>query len=108
MLLRVIYLCIVRWIPGSPGLAGLDYLWGEAALKRRKAKVEKSRSLDEDMDSAETMLEARKITFKEDLTVDPRRLGLSVLCFSTVAQHAISLGIPELGVKSKKVRLTHK
>lgn len=84
----------------------MDYLWGEAALKRRKAKVEKSQSMDEDMDTDENLLEARKRTLKEDLTLDPRRCGLSVLCFSTVEQHAISLGIPELGAKSKKVRLT--
>ncbi|KAG0562635.1 hypothetical protein KC19_9G161300 [Ceratodon purpureus] len=89
--------------PGAPGLAGMDYLWGEAALKRRKAKVEKSQHMDEDMDTDENLLEARKRTFKEDLTLDPKRCGLSVLCFSTVAQHAVSLGIPELGAKSKKV-----
>lgn len=94
--------------PGSARLAGMDYLWGEAALKRRKSKIEeKSQSVDEDMDTDENMLEARKRTFKEDLTLDPRRCGLSVLCFPTVAQHAISLGIPELGAKSKKVRLMH-
>ena len=81
----------------------MDYLWGEAALKRRKAKVEKSQSVDEDMDIDENILEARKRTFKEDLALDPRRCGLSVLCFPTVAHHAVSLGIPELGAKSKKV-----
>lgn len=94
--------------PGFLGLASMDYLWGEAALKRRKAKIEeKSQSIDEDMDTDENLLEARKRTFKEDLALDPRRCGLSVLCFPSVAQRTISPGIPELGAKSKKVRCTH-
>ena len=85
----------------------MDYLWGEVALKRRKAKVDKSLSIDEDMDTDENILEARKITFREDLALDPIRCGLSVLCFLTATQHAVSLGIPDLGTKLKKIRLIH-
>jgi len=93
---------------GTSGLAGMDYLWGAAALKRRKAKIEETtQSVDEDMDTDDNLLEARKRTFKEDLALDPRRCGLSVLCFPTIAQHALSVGIPELGAKAKKVRLPH-
>lgn len=83
----------------------MDYLWGEAALQRRKAKVEeKSQLMDEGLEIDENVLESRKRTYKEDLTLDPRRCGLSVLCFPTLAHHSITLGNREVGAKSKKVR----
>uniref|UniRef100_A0A7I4D817 URB1 N-terminal domain-containing protein n=1 Tax=Physcomitrium patens TaxID=3218 RepID=A0A7I4D817_PHYPA len=93
--------------PGFSGLASMDYLWGEAALQRRKAKVEeKSQLMDEGLEIDENVLESRKRTYKEDLTLDPRRCGLSVLCFPTLAHHSITLGNREVGAKSKKVFLS--
>ena len=79
----------------------MDFLWGEAALKRRRAQAnEKAQAVDADMESEENMLEDRKRMFREDLAIDPRRSGLSVLCFPTATQLLMS-NSPKIGIKAK-------
>ncbi|MCO5561984.1 hypothetical protein L7F22_015610 [Adiantum nelumboides] len=64
------------------GLAGMDYLWGGAALKWRHAhmKLEQgadaTRFLDEDISR-----EDRKRYFKEEVPLDPTKCALGVLFF---------------------------
>ncbi|KAL3696543.1 hypothetical protein R1sor_010619 [Riccia sorocarpa] len=66
--------------PGFPGLVGLDYLWGEAALKRRKAKSSETVTAKSGLER-DNLAEIRRQAFKEDLLIDPRRCGLTVLFF---------------------------
>ncbi|KAJ7552629.1 hypothetical protein O6H91_06G062400 [Diphasiastrum complanatum] len=66
---------------GFAGLSGLDYLWGEAAFKRRNARMKEKQDVNSlDVDSIE---EVRKRMVKEDLVIDPRKCGLTVLHFPT-------------------------
>jgi nucleolar pre-ribosomal-associated protein 1 len=88
-------------LTGFSGLVGMDFLWGEAALKRRRARAnEQAQAVDADMDSEENMLEDRKRMFREDLAIDPRRSGLSVLFFPATTQLLMS-NAPKNGVKAK-------
>lgn len=71
---------------GFSGLVGMDFLWGEAALKRRRARAEEKHLVDENLDREETMRDARKRTFREDVLIDPRRCGLLVLFFPATTE----------------------
>ncbi|CAM6096475.1 unnamed protein product [Calypogeia fissa] len=80
---------------GFSGLSRLDYLWGEAALKRRKAKAEEvAMNVLKEPDNIDDI---RRQTFKEDLLIDPRRCGLAVLLFPLKRKFGVA-DIGQLGL----------
>ncbi|XP_024533954.1 uncharacterized protein LOC9637781 [Selaginella moellendorffii] len=62
---------------GFSGMSEMDYLWGDAALERRRDKTE---SGGEDL-VQESLEEMRKRRFKEDLALNLRMCGLTALHF---------------------------
>ncbi|KAL2643291.1 hypothetical protein R1flu_010878 [Riccia fluitans] len=80
--------------PGFVGLSGLDYVWGEAALKRRKTKSSEIVPAKSEPEERDNLAELRRQTFKEDLLIDPRRCGLTVLFFP----HKRPMPAPKVGI----------
>jgi hypothetical protein len=64
--------------PGFPGILGMDYLWGQAALKRWR---EKSRANLSEVTKDDSVKELWKRSFREDLMLDSTRCALCVLFF---------------------------
>ncbi len=81
----------------------MDYLWGEAALKRRARTKERKLLSDEEgtaVGQQETATEARKRTFREDIAIDPRRCGLCVLGFPANSKHQWKVDVRSTGFET--------
>lgn len=80
----------------------MDYLWGEAALKRRARTKERKLLSDEGtaVGQQETATEAWKRTFREDIAIDPRRCGLCVLGFPANSKHQWKVDVRSTGFET--------
>lgn len=91
---------------GFRGLSGMNYLWGQAAGKRRNLKADKMQTTHLGGQEAEDANnEFEKRSFKEDLELDPKRCGLTVWCFpqkrglcSPVLGHQVTGEIKEAAI----------
>lgn len=76
-------MCTIESIDGSvtDNVAGLDYLWGSAALKIEKQQVLEQDIRSDIMNGAEAIKERRRSMFRENLPIDPRTCASTVLYF---------------------------
>eukprot|EP01018_Ginkgo_biloba_P010431 Gb_10022 [translate_table: standard] len=63
------------------GLSEMNYLWGEAALKRRREQNEEKLLSEYNSFDQETAAERQKRQFRENLMIDPKVCGDTVLYF---------------------------
>ncbi|KAH9322917.1 hypothetical protein KI387_017556, partial [Taxus chinensis] len=63
------------------GLSEMNYLWGEAALKRRKQQHDERLLLEYSSVDRETIEERQKRDFRDNLLIDPKVCGDTILHF---------------------------
>lgn len=91
------------------GLSEMNYLWGEAALKRRREQQDQKVLLKYNSVDEETIVDRCKRQFRENLILDPKVCGETVLYFpskrSAWAGHIDMARYVEESLKSMNVEM---